>query len=124
MRNIFFSRRPHFIPAIVAALMLLAALGHWPYGYYVLLRWIVCGAAVFVAINAFGFQQSWATWIFGIVAVLFNPLVPVHLSRQAWAPIDLITASLFILAAFILQRPEETRENPGGPPHDKAGTPE
>ena len=36
----FVSSRPHSVPAIIAAVMLLAALGKWPYDYYKLLRWV------------------------------------------------------------------------------------
>ena len=41
--------RPHLIPATIAALMLLAAVGDWPYGYYQLLRFIICAAGAYVA---------------------------------------------------------------------------
>ncbi|MFQ5499136.1 MAG: DUF6804 family protein, partial [Candidatus Zixiibacteriota bacterium] len=34
---------------IVAAAMLVGALGSNPYDYYVLLRWITCGVAVYIA---------------------------------------------------------------------------
>jgi len=42
-------KHPHLIPAIIAALILLGALAPWPYGYYQLLRFVVCGVAVYVA---------------------------------------------------------------------------
>ena len=104
-------KRPHLIPAIVAALMLLGALGHWPYGYYQLLRLVTCGAAVWVAVVAYGWRKLWATWLFGFIAVLFNPLIPIHLSRELWQPIDVVCTLLFVAAAFLLKKPaEEKRE--------------
>ena len=104
----FLKSRPHFIPSLVAAAMLLGALAQWPYGYYQLLRWIVCGAAIFVAVSAYGWQKLWATWLFGFVAALFNPLVPVHLSRDAWQPIDVVCAILFIFAAAVVREPSKS----------------
>lgn len=98
-------KRPHLIPAFIAALMLLCALGRWPYGYYQLLRWVTCAAAVWVGFLAYGWQKKWATVVFAILAVLFNPLVPIHLSREIWQPIDAISAVLFVTIAFAVRRP-------------------
>jgi hypothetical protein len=103
-------KRPHLIACIAATVILLGALGDWPYGYYQLLRWITCGAAVWMAYLAYGWEKNWATVIFAIVAVLFNPLIPIHLSRELWQPIDLITAVLFVIIAISIQRPKNTAE--------------
>src|SRR3972149_5625390 len=105
MNKNFFENRPHFIPCVIAATVLLGALGRWPYGYYQLLRWITCGAAVFVAICSYGWQKIWLVWLFGFVAVLFNPLVPIHLSREVWQPIDVICSMLFISWGTLLKEP-------------------
>lgn len=98
-------KRPHLIPAIIAALILLGALGRWPYGYYQLLRFVICGVAVYVSFMAYHWQKVWATWLFGIIAFLFNPLVPVRLSRGLWQPIDFVCAFVFFVAAFALKKP-------------------
>ena len=106
--------RPHLIPCIVAAVALLAALGDWPYGYYQLLRFIVCGVSAYVAVIAYGWKRQWATWLFGAMAVLFNPLAPIHLSRDLWQPIDFACALLFVAVAFVLKEParEEQPKDP------------
>lgn len=46
-------KRPHLIPGAIAALMLFGALGHCPYGYYQLFRFIVCGVGAYVAFMAY-----------------------------------------------------------------------
>lgn len=98
-------KRPHLVPAVIAAIMLLLALAPWPYGYYQLLRFVVCGAAGYVAVIAYNWQKMWAVWLFGLVAVLFNPLIPIHLTRELWQPIDVICGILFVIAAIILNKP-------------------
>ncbi len=98
-------KRPHLIPALIAAAMLLGALAKWPYGYYQLLRFVVCGVSVYTAFMAYGWQKIWAMWLFGFVALLFNPLIPIHLSRELWQPIDVICAILFIYAIATLKKP-------------------
>lgn len=103
-------KHPLLIPALIAALMLLGALAPWPYGYYQLLRFVVCGVSIYVAVIAYDWQKIWATWLFGFVAVLFNPLVSIHLSREIWQPIDAGCALLFFVIAFVLKKPTEERQ--------------
>ncbi|MFC1636084.1 DUF6804 family protein [Planctomycetota bacterium] len=101
-------RRPHLLPCIIAAVMLLVALGDWPYAYYQLLRFVVCGASVYVVFVASTWTKLWAMGMFGIVAVLFNPLIPIHLSQEIRQMTDFICALLFAGAAFILKEPLES----------------
>ncbi|MHC4538055.1 MAG: DUF6804 family protein [Planctomycetota bacterium] len=98
-------KRPHLIPAVIAALMLFGALGNWPYGYYQLLRFVVCGISIFVAFMAYQWQQLWAMWLFGVVAVLYNPLIPIHLPKQVWHTIDVTCAFLFVAISSFLRKP-------------------
>ena len=102
-------KRPQLIPCIVAAVALLGALRDWPYGYYQLLRFVICSVSVYVAYMAYNWQKLWATYLFGFIALLFNPLVPIHLSRELWRPIDFACALLFGALAFVLKMPTERR---------------
>jgi len=108
-QNIF-DKRPHLIPAIIAATMLLGALARWPYGYYQLLRLVVCGVSIYIAVMAYQWQKMWAMWVFGFIAVLFNPLIPIHLSLEIWQPIDIVCAALFIVIAFVLKKADEGKK--------------
>lgn len=92
--------------------MLLGALAPWPYGYYQLLRFVVCPVSGYVAFLAYKWQKLWATWLFGIIAVLFNPIVPVHLSRELWQPVDLVCALLFAFIVFTLKEPRAEKQQP------------
>ena len=43
--------------------------------------------------------------IFGIITILFNPLIPIYLNdKSAWIPIDIITAVLFLIKSFTLNK--------------------
>lgn len=99
-----FTSRPHVIPATVAALALFAALGQWPYGYYTLLRFVVCGAAGYTAFVMYGWGRIALAWLFGFIAVLFNPVVTVHLSRGLWQPIDAVCGVAFLLVTIATRR--------------------
>ena len=105
MSQSLLQKTPHLIPAIIAAVMLLGALADWPYAYYQLLRFVTCGVAVYIAYTAYTWQKMWAVWLFGFIAVLFNPLTPIHFSRELWQSVDIICAVLFAVIAFILKKP-------------------
>lgn len=94
---------------LVAAAMLLWALARHPYGYYVLLRWIVCGVSAYTAFRATEVRKSAWAWIFGIIAFLFNPIIPVHLSRETWAPIDAAVAAILVVSIFVIRRRNDNR---------------
>ena len=113
-------KRPHLIPALIATAMLLGATVKLPYEYYQALRWIVCGIAIYVAYKAYGWEAKWATWLFGIIAVLFNPIVPVHLTREIWQPIDFACATLFGLSIPLLKEP--VQEVPSDTPEQQEKT--
>ncbi len=96
-------RRPHLIPTLVAATMLFVAIADLQYGYYQILRWVVCGVAVYIAYMAYTWGKVWATWVFGFIAVLFNPLIPVHLTKEIWQPINCICGILFCSSTVFLK---------------------
>jgi hypothetical protein len=93
--------RPHALPAAVAAVLLLVALGQHPYSYYTFLRWAVTIAAVVVASVAWRSERQWGTWPFVGVAILFNPLAPIYMTRQHWHPVDIICAIAFAGSLYL-----------------------
>ena len=91
------------IARITAVARLLWALEKHPYGYYKLLRWVVCGASAYAGSIAFEDEHKKRVWIFGIIAVLFNPIIPVHLDRDTWAAIDLATAGVLAVSLYAVR---------------------
>jgi hypothetical protein len=81
-------------------LLLLGILTGWPYSFYTLLRWIIFISAVLVSSGFF--KSKLPAWglIFGGVAFLFNPFIPVYLNKQTWVIFDFIGSILFFLAAY------------------------
>ncbi len=101
------NKRSLLIASLIAAAMLLGALAPCPYGYYQLLRFVVCGVSVYIVFMAYGWHKMWVAWLFGFVALLFNPLIPIHLSRELWQPIDMGCALLFLTTMFLLKKPSD-----------------
>ena len=87
---------------VLAILFLLGALGDWEYGYYQLLRWAVFIAGAYSAYIVNKKHRNAWVWIFGAVAILFNPILPVYLTRDTWQILDIITAVIFFVS-FLLK---------------------
>jgi hypothetical protein len=85
--------------------LLLLATARMPYGYYTVTRIAVAGFACFLALV--GWEDSvisrmWSA-ILGCVAVLFNPIIPIYLSRTAWHAFD-IGVAIILTAHLVLVR--------------------
>lgn len=91
----------HFFPAG----MLGIALSPLPYGYYMLTRVVVLLAALPVANTTYQRDKAFTAWValFVIVAVIFNPVVPLHLTRRVWMILNVAAANLFI-SHFVMER--------------------
>lgn len=91
---------PAMLPAAVGAAFLVIAIAPLPYGYYTFLRIAVTVIAIGVAVISARNQKTGWIWAAAPIALLWNPIFPVYLSRQAWAPID-VFAALALLACGI-----------------------
>lgn len=81
-----------------AAMLFLGALP-LPYGYYMLLRIIACGAFAYACLIAYRMRGGILPWAYGLLAVVFNPLIPIRLSKGTWMVVDIIAGATLILTA-------------------------
>jgi len=88
---------------IATAFLFLAMFGGWPYGFFTLLRFVVFASSVYVAWMAYEAKNEKWVWIFGFLAVLFNPFIVIHLNRDMWSVIDLIVGVFMIVSIFVLK---------------------
>jgi hypothetical protein len=90
---------------VIAGIMLLLAIPPiWPYAYYQLMRVVVCIAAAVGAYHAFKTDRTGWVWVLGAVAILFNPIAPIHMDKESWVVPDLIGAIIMFLAAVKLKQ--------------------
>jgi len=93
------------IPSIVVMILLLIAI--FPikeYGYYILLRWIVCLTAIYIGYYSYEAEKIYWTWVVGIIALIFNPIIPFYLGKDFWVIVDFVTAIIFVINIFILKK--------------------
>ena len=91
---------------IPAVLLILAPLISFPYGFYTLLRLIIsitAGVIIYHSYkNAGGINEI--TIFFGLILILYNPIIPVKLSREIWMPINFITSGIYIYGFFKIKK--------------------
>lgn len=88
---------------LLCAALLLLALANLPIGYYTFLRIVVTIGAVAVVVTELKNGVNFWVIAFGLIAVIFNPIIPVYLyDRALWAPIDIVVAILFGVKGFTI----------------------
>lgn len=89
------------IATLISIVMLLLAIPPiWPYGYYTLLRIVVCGTCAFLTWIANELNKTFWIWIFGLLTLVFNPVMPIHLDKETWVAIDGIAAFFILLSLW------------------------
>jgi CDP-diglyceride synthetase len=89
---------PVLLWIIPAAALVLAVLP-MPYTYYMGMRWVVAGAAAFLAWKEYelgGRRANSYALIFGAFALLFNPILPIQLPRGLWVIFNVLACLVFV----------------------------
>ncbi|UPK72265.1 DUF6804 family protein [Chitinophaga filiformis] len=84
------------------AVLLFVAILKLPIAYYTVLRILVFICALLLIRRSY--QQHLVFWVFIllVIAVIFNPILPVYLYRKSsWIPIDIAAGILFLLKAIL-----------------------
>ena len=76
--------------------VMLIGLAPMPYGYYTILKIVVCGCSIFYAYHLSEKEDKTFAWVFGFFAVLYNPIIPIYLyDKQIWIVVNIITGLVF-----------------------------
>lgn len=78
------------------SLVLFVAIAPLPYGYYTFMRIVVCGASAYIAYQLVTENKGhiWP-WLFGLITILFNPIIVIHMSKETWMLVDGLACILF-----------------------------
>ena len=82
---------------VCAALLALGA-APLPYGYYTFLRIVACGVFAYAAFVSHSRKSAALPYVFGALAILFNPIIKISMPKEIWAIVDVCSA-LFLLAS-------------------------
>lgn len=88
----------------ILAAMLLLCLAPMPYGYYMLVRFLVMVAFGAMAMKFYHERKSGLMWTAVILALLFQPFAKIALGRLMWNIVDLVVAIVLIVLFFLEQK--------------------
>jgi len=94
------------ISRFIACGLLILAIADLPYGYYQFLRIVI---SIIAGINVLGElekENKILFFFFALTLILFNPIIPIHLDKSSWTPIDLIAGIIFGVSALIYKDTE------------------
>ena len=88
-----------FIPA---GLLIISNLINLTAGFDVFVKMIICfssGTIIFYGFKSVkGINET--IIIFSLILILFNPVFPIHLEKELWLPINLLTSGIYIYGYF------------------------
>jgi hypothetical protein len=84
-------------------MMMLLALLTMPYGYYQLLRLVTFASTGWSGAYFWREERQIAAVVAGIIALLFNPFIPVALDRETWSVINVGAAGVLALCLVLLR---------------------
>ena len=74
-----------------------------PYGYYVFLRWVCCPLFVYLAVRSADLRHGAWMWIFGVLAIVYNPIFRFHATRGFWSVVNVGTIVVVVASLFMFR---------------------
>ena len=94
---------------ITSAMLLIGAAPIPFYGYYTLLRIVAFITFTYAAIFTYSQKNSTLPWVYGVLAIMFNPIIKIYLPKEVWAVIDIASAIFLISSSKYLKVNDEIR---------------
>jgi hypothetical protein len=88
---------------ILTCAMLLIAPFDLPYAFYQLLRWLTCLTCIDQAYKYSSSKFQYLTPSYSLIAILYNPLAPITLEKEAWIFIN-IAIFIFLIHKDLIER--------------------
>lgn len=90
---------------------LLLAIAPLPYSYYIILRWVILISSLIHFYFAFNRKSKSVMVIFAALGILFNPIVPIYLSKGIWTILDFLSAIFALMGLEELEGISPTSDN-------------
>jgi len=87
-----------YLQIVLIVLLLWALIPSNQYSYYQLLRLIMFIANLTLLNRIFKYKNDRWIWVFGTIALIYNPLFPIHLNRTVWSIINILTVIIYFVS--------------------------
>ena len=85
---------------IILAILLFICLADLPYGYYQFVRFAALVGFAFLSYQSYERNDRSFAFIFGALAVLFQPIFKISLGREIWNVVDVVVGIFLIVTIF------------------------
>jgi len=85
---------------IILSIALLLCLLDMPYGYYQLVRFFALVVFVFLSYQCYKQGDNNLSYLYAVLAILFQPFIKISLGREIWNIVDVIVGTLLIIMVF------------------------
>ena len=95
---------------LIPAAFLLIGIADMPIG----LRIVVCLSSSVIAYGSYSLEDkiNFGATLFGIIALLFNPFIPVYLhGKEAWSVIEAVTGAIYVGVGIYAVIQDKRKEN-------------
>ena len=82
---------------LASGLFCLISIADVPYGFYMLLRWVVFVAGGLLALEFYRQGRMGWVWTFGIISLLFNPIAKFAFDKKMWRVFDAAAGICFLV---------------------------
>jgi len=101
-------KEPTLLLCVASTLAVAIGLLPLSYGYFVLLRFVLCLTAGYGFVRALNSNSEPWKWVYGSVAILYNPVLPVHLREKTlWIGVNLVTLAVLWYGRYSLRKLKE-----------------
>jgi hypothetical protein len=73
------------------------------------LKFVVFAATAYIAWITYEAKQEKWTWIFGFLAVIFNPFIPLYFGRSFLVIVDLMVTIFLMISIFVFRLPKKLK---------------
>lgn len=91
------------LPFLILAAVCFALIGDWPYSAYRMGRWVVMLFSLW-AVSEYHKTRPLIVVPMVALAVLFNPIAPIHFKRPTWQALDGLAGVVFLATGFYVRR--------------------
>jgi len=88
----------NIVPFVISIIILaLAVFIKFPYGFYIFLKFIIFGTMVYSTYCCFNKKNKGLAWASIVVLIIYNPFIPLYLTREIWVVINILTVILCVV---------------------------
>lgn len=89
---------------IMSVTLLCLSIFDWQLGFYTFLKFVIFATALYLAWLSYESKRESWVWTFALIAIIFNPFIPLYFSKDVWKVLDILTAVVLLVSVLKIKR--------------------